>query len=156
MASPVLSSKDMYFINLAYDAATRSTLLNFSVGACLHLKKKFYSVGSSNPRSKIGKYCITSTHAEMDAILRVKKVARRSTIYVVRISDMDGRTLNAKPCSHCTRILNHIGIRYCCWSTGDAGIPFKKTAVKNLEEDHLSNCQKKFLYLERHKGTPLF
>src|SRR5438876_1187936 len=53
-----------------------------------------------------------NTHAECDAILRVRKKInlRDSKIYVARVR-RDGKLGNSKPCLMCTRVLGRYGIK---------------------------------------------
>ena len=149
-----ITNKDLRCLDIAYNAAHHCTLQKFQLGACLRLKKKDICWGFANTRSKVGKYSISSVHAEMDVLLKSNirlKNPKHATVYVVRIS-LDGSLRNAKPCSHCVVLMKRCNIRFCCWSTGDETAPFTKAMVRMLDKDHLSRCQRRFLNKERHKG----
>jgi cytidine deaminase len=149
-----LSRKDANGISAAIHAASDSDLINFQLGACLATQQRLLISGSANTRSKAGRNVLSSIHAEMDAILRAKlkePQRRNSCMYVVRVSKKSGKLGNAKPCNHCVLVMRYCGVKFCCWSTGNPDVSFRKSRVDALELDFLSKTQVKFGKIHRHR-----
>jgi len=73
---------------------------------------------------------VDSIHAEVNAINQLRKIMQKSKdknfiqkckLYVVRIGtpNMDYPLKNSKPCSHCTKVIERVGIPEVYYSTDD-------------------------------------
>lgn len=148
----MVSKKDEYFLNKARIAAQQSDMVHFKIGACFHKKKKTSYSGYAHQRNKHKNYFLSSIHAEMHALKQYfltslsdrTREKRYECVYVVRLSNTSVYG-NAKPCSICVLMLQSVNIKYCCYSTGNPDKPFEKVRIRDLELDHLSAAQEKYI-----------
>lgn len=85
-----------------------STGYNYPQRSVKHLRRKFFR-------------WYGSVHAEIDAIIKARTDLTRASMLVVRINRKGDLKL-AKPCSHCSAYIDHVGIRKVYYSTNEGKI----------------------------------
>jgi len=109
--------------------------------ACVVRGGKVLSIGraSLSGTTDICKHAV-SRHAEMDAILRIRRNTRHklhgSTVWSVRILSTEGEIVvaMAKPCSLCKKIMENHGVRSCVYSCRNG--QFIRCRVSELNSTH--------------------
>lgn len=125
-------SKDMYYLNIAYEVAKRSTCLRRQYGAVIVKNDEIISTGYNGaPRGVVncvsrdkclrdelnieqgkgyGEYC-KSVHAEQNAIISAKRSDMiGATLYLAGFCTKTGEKIDAIPCSICKRFIINSGI----------------------------------------------
>jgi len=86
-------------------------------------KSSVFGLNGNNERPEFkrsfedGKECFVS-HAEMDAVSKLRKIYNNDVLYVARFTK-DGKVSMAKPCKYCQEYLKRKGIskvRYTDWA----------------------------------------
>ena len=115
-------------IRLAIREAGKSTH-NFRLGACITRQGKVVSFG----HNKVGHRSNSdfsrwkdSVHAEEAAIYKLlkrgqQKLLKGATIYIARLSNTNAVVL-AKPCDHCLRLIESVGIKTIVYTTNTGEI----------------------------------
>ena len=117
---------------------------------------KAVAKGINNDRSThSGKFC-SSTHAEKQAVENwkkiykgknsraLKKIARRSEIFIIRKSRKTGGFCYSSPCRDCTKMLKGFGFKSAVYSDDDGGfkrINLRKTKPNDIT-GHESHAQR--------------
>lgn len=104
-------------LKTAIEEAEKSTYNRFHLGAVIFKGKRILSKGHNGIRSCSAipnkhKNYINSLHAEQAALMNLDwNKVKGCDILIVKVSPTDKIISNAKPCSMCMKILNHVGIR---------------------------------------------
>jgi dCMP deaminase len=96
-------SWDQYFMNIAIQAATRSTCDRKHVGAVIVRDKTILSTGYNIGHMMVNDHCVATVHAEANAIIQAAKhgtAINGADIYVT-----------ASPCWDCFKLIANSGIR---------------------------------------------
>lgn len=125
-------SKDLYFLNMAYDTANMS-IISFQHGAVLVYKRDVISTGynsicklkdTTNDR-------MASCHAEAMAVINAlmkmgnKIHSRNLSLYVTRRTK-SGKFGESSPCTHCTEIMQKYKIGTLVYTTYTGDVIKKK------------------------------
>lgn len=110
-----LSNKDRRFLNLARNLASSSSQ-RMKHGAVVVKSNRVLSTGVNKfrnhptiiPEEMIKESC--STHAEIDALKKIRYDAKNATIYVARVNNQ-GRDMISRPCNNCYVAIKQSGIK---------------------------------------------
>lgn len=124
--------------------------------AVIAVNGKAVAKGVNNDRSThAGKFC-SSTHAEKQAVENwkklykgknmrsLKKIARRSEIYIIRKSKKTGGFCYSSPCRDCSKMLKSFGFKAAIYSLNEGGhkkINLRKMSVQEVT-GHQSHAQR--------------
>ena len=114
-----LRKDQQHYMRVACQEACKS-LLHHKHGAVLVYKGEIISTGFNNFKS--GK-CVSlrSIHAEMDAIMKVRKIPnarnilKNCDIYVVRVNS-ENDIIMSKPCCECSKLIRKFNLKRAFWS----------------------------------------
>jgi deoxycytidylate deaminase len=110
-------------LKLAMECAAKSDYYQ-KVGAVIFNKKSILSSGRNNPHRSIKSLhprfmkWSDSIHAEVDAIIKARRDLKGLSLLVVRINN-NGELRLAKPCKHCLKYIQYVGIKTVYYSTSE-------------------------------------
>lgn len=127
---PSLFKKDYYYISLAFDIASKSSL-NFQHGSIIVYKNNIISSGyntiSKTIKTKKTYQKMASCHAEMMAVnnafekLGNKIYGKNLCLYVTRKTN-SGKFGESSPCLHCTQLMSDYNINTVVYTTTSGDI----------------------------------
>jgi len=126
----MISIKDVRFFKVAAAMAETSVHPHFKIGAAIVIKKTVIALGANDLRShplqkQYNQYrfdddkCKHTTHAEMNALLRAKRVAidlSDAKLFVYR-KTKKGTLGNSRPCVACMNAIKDFGIKDVYYTT---------------------------------------
>ena len=111
------------YIKIAADEAKKSTMSQKHGCVVIH-KNKVVATGYNK---QVEPLSLTSIHAEVNALMKAKKILNRSELkqaklMVVRIgtNSMDNPLKYSKPCKVCQNFIEKLGVQLVYYSTSDA------------------------------------
>lgn len=117
-------------MDVALTSAHREALKSveqFRLGAAVLLRRSVVATGRNRNINACG---LSSIHAEMDALWRVRNPSKKDLhLVVVRVLRDGEATGLAKPCAACERALARVGVRKVTYTTGDAACPLTTVCV---------------------------
>jgi deoxycytidylate deaminase len=135
-----MNKRHIRVITKLINKATESDMC-FRHSAALVKGGTVYSIGKNSDRACINGNSVTSTHAEVHAILNSLKmgVLPAGDIWVLRYG-RDGTIRNSRPCSSCLSVIRQFKISRIFYSNDDGNMVVVKTS--EFESDWVSGAQK--------------
>lgn len=129
-------------------------LMNYSYEHCNNTKRsihcaavvqngKILNYGKNTPRSLLRRCCLTSIHAEIDALYKYQTTHSTNgkiSLWVIRRSK--NKLANSRPCSSCLKSIKQFNIHKIYYSTGEGTICEMK--IKELNISYETRVQQKF------------
>jgi deoxycytidylate deaminase len=133
-------NREARIVNRLVNIADGSTMC-FRHSAALVKGGKVYSIGKNSDRACINGNAVTSTHAEVDAILNSLKmgIVPSGDIWVIRYQ-RSGVLGKSRPCSSCLKVIRQFNIARIFYSWDDGEIIKVKTS--EFKSDWMSGAQK--------------
>lgn len=158
--SKIMRRRDEYYCEVAHNMALKSSM-NQKHGCVIVYNDEVIAQGMNHQFNNCMKK-VDSIHAEVNAINQLRKIMQKNKdknfiqkckLYVVRIgtSNMDYPLKNSKPCSHCTKVIQRVGIPEVYYSTDDA---FYKAYEAYIEQNPNSGGRKSASHIVKEEGRP--
>ena len=123
----IMRRRDEYFIQVAHDNAQKSCMSHKHGCVIVYNNKEIIAQGMNQQECDMKE--VDSIHAEVDAINQLRKMMngkdktfiQKCKLYVVRIGskNMNYPLKESKPCEHCTKVIQRVGIPCVYYSTQD-------------------------------------
>lgn len=121
-SSVAVREKYMNYVEQAMEEAKKSPMAQKHGCVIVH-KNKLVSAGYNKLVEPFGSY---SVHAEVNALLKAKKILtkselKQSKLFIVRIGtdNMDNPLKYSKPCKVCQELIDRLGIKIVFYSTSE-------------------------------------